>query len=147
MKRCYTNILIAFVVSLMFGSCEIQTLDNGDLDGMWHLTKVDTLATSASADMGSKRIYWSFQARLMQLDDKSGANQSILMRFEHNGQTLRLYDPYIYDRENGDRPVEDITLLNPFGIVVPDETYTVESLSGSKMILLSGTYRLYFKKL
>lgn len=114
---------------------------------MWHLTKVDTLATSTTADMGNKRIYWSFQARLLELDDKSGAHQSILMRFEHNGATLRLYDPYIYDREDGDKALEDITLLNPYGIVAPDETYTIESLNGSKMVLLSGTYRMYFTKL
>lgn len=147
MKHCYINIFIAFVVSMMFGACEIRTLDNGDLDGMWHLTRVDTLATSTTADLGNERIYWSFQARLLQLDDKSGMHQSLLMRFEHNGATLRLYDPYIYDRENGDKPLEDITLLNPFGIVAPDETYTIESLSGNKMILLLGTYRMYFKKL
>lgn len=146
-KFGYINILIATVVAFIFGSCEIETLDNGDLDGMWHLTKVDTLATSTTADMGNKRIYWSFQARLLELDDKSGAHQSILMRFEHNGATLRLYDPYIYDREDGDKALEDITLLNPYGIVAPDETYTIESLSGSKMVLLSGTYRMYFTKL
>lgn len=147
MKRCYLNIFIAAFVAFVLGSCTIETLDNGDLDGMWHLTKVDTLATSASADMSGMRIYWSFQARLLQLDDKSGAHFSILMRFEHNGATIRLYDPYVYDREDGDWPLEDITLLNPFGIVAPDETYTIESLSGSKMVLLSGTYRMYFKKL
>lgn len=146
-KFGYINILIATVVAFMFGSCKIETLDNGDLDGMWHLTKVDTLATSTTADMGNKRIYWSFQARLLELDDKSGAHQSILMRFEHNGAILRLYDPYIYDREDGDKALEDITLLNPYGIVAPDETYTIESLNGSKMVLLSGTYRMYFTKL
>lgn len=60
---------------------------------------------------------------------------------------MRLYDPYIYDREDGDKALEDITLLNPYGIVAPDETYTIESLNGSKMVLLSGTYRMYFTKL
>lgn len=146
MKRCYINIFITFVVTLIFGSCELHTGDNGDLDGMWHLTRVDTLSTSGTDDMSRERIYWSFQADLLQLDDKSGANQRLLMRFYHSGQTLRLYNPYIYDREDGDKPLEDITLLNPFGIVSTDETYTIESLSGSKMILLSGTYRMYFKK-
>lgn len=147
MKRCYINIVIAFVVALMFGSCEIQTLDNGDLDGMWHLTRVDTLATSATTDMAGERIYWSFQARLLQLDDKAWIYQSLLTRFEHSGQTLRVYDPYIYDRENGDKPLDDVTLLSPYGISALDETYTIESLSGSKMILVSGTLRLYFKKI
>ena len=36
-KFGYINILIATVVAFIFGSCEIETLDNGDLDGMWHL--------------------------------------------------------------------------------------------------------------
>lgn len=111
MKHYYINIFIAFVVSMMFGACEIRTLDNGDLDGIWHLTRVDTLATSTTADLGNERIYWSFQARLLQLDDKSGMHQSLLMRFEHNGATLRLYDPYVYDREMVTSPLRTLRCL------------------------------------
>ena len=32
-------------------SCEIETSHNGDLDGFWHLTGVDTLATGGKRDL------------------------------------------------------------------------------------------------
>lgn len=33
--------------SALLNSCEVDSSDNGDLDGFWHLESVDTLATGA----------------------------------------------------------------------------------------------------
>lgn len=79
-------------------SCELETSNNGDLDGMWHLVRVDTLSTSGVKYMEDDKIYWLFQFKLLQLEDKTGNKVSLLMRFEHKDNILRLYDPYIYDR-------------------------------------------------
>ena len=114
---------------------------------MWHLVSVDTLATSGVRDMTSDRIYWSFQNKLLELDDKTGANNSVLYRFEFSDGTLKLYDPYIYDRENGDKPLTNIIMLSPFGVNELEEDFTVESFSGSKMILRSDELRLKFRKM
>lgn len=135
------------VVLALFCSCELETSGNGDLDGMWYLVSVDTLATSGSKDMDGTKIYWLFQSKLLQLEDKSGGNSSILLRFEHKDGTLRLYNPYRYDRENGDQPLDDVGPLAPFGVNALEENCDVEKLNGSKMILKTATLRLGFRKL
>lgn len=130
------------IVTAMFCSCELETSDNGDLDGMWRLASIDTLATSGSKDMNGTKLYWSFQMHLLQFSDKTGENSNVLLRFEHSDGILRVYNPYIEDE-----PVNDASLLAPFGMNKLEEEFTVESLSSSKMTLKSETLRLKFRKL
>lgn len=145
-RRYIAIAVVAVCAAVTVSSCQLDMSDNGDLDGMWHLVRVDTLATSGSADMGSEKIYWSFQMRLLQLDDKSLENPSILFRFDHSDGMLRLYNPYVYDRENGDYILTDVNVLFPFGINSLDEVFTVESLKSSRMILRTDELRLSFVK-
>ncbi len=139
---------IAVLAAILPVSC-FETSGNGKLGGMWHLESVDTLETGGVRDMSGEYIYWSFQYDLLELDDKTGANPSILFRFEYNeeGYVLELYSPYVYDREDGDIPTEDISLLLPFCVRAPEITYAIESLSGSRMILREAELRLHFRKL
>lgn len=145
--RHYISILTIAVALGLFCSCELETSGNGDLDGMWRLASVDTLATGGSKDMDGTKIYWSFQHKLLQLDDKAGGHGSVLLRFEHKDGALRLYDPYFYDRDEGDKPLDDIEPLVPFGVNALEENCEVEALSGSKMTLKTATLRLGFRKL
>lgn len=149
MRRLINTILTMAAVVVAVVSCDIETSGNGDLDGMWHLRTVDTLATAGSCDMKEHRIYWSFQHDLMKLDDLTGNNASLLMRFNNAGGKLILSSPYIYNREDGDEPMteEQLPMLYPFGVHSLNETYDVIKLSGSSMILQSGTLRLSFKKI
>lgn len=39
------GVLSLAVMMLTLSSCEVETSQNGDLDGFWHLEQVDTLAT------------------------------------------------------------------------------------------------------
>lgn len=134
------------VVLAVFCSCELETSGNGNLDGMWRLVSVDTLATGGSKDMDGTKLYWSFQNNLLQFDDKNMEYNSILFRFEHKDGTLRLYNPYIYDRDNGDKPVDDVGLLAPFGVNMLEENCEIELLNGSRMTLKTSVLRLCFKK-
>lgn len=145
MKR-FVNMLFITLAAAITGSCDLDTSDNGDLDGMWHLVAVDTLSTSGTMHMDEKMIYWSFQNRLLQLDDKSGLLNSILFRFEHSAGALRLYSPYIYDRINGDVVLTDVIMLMPFGVNALDETFEVEALDGGRLVLRSEELRLRFRK-
>ena len=106
-KDIYT-IIAAWLTAVLSASCEIETSDNGDLDG----------------DRGD-----------------------FLFRFEHKGKTLRLYDPHVNDRMNGDPAVDDAGMLRPFGVNALDETFGVERLTGSKMVLSTEELRLSFTKL
>ena len=40
------KILYIFSTLLLFCSCDIESSKNGDLDGFWHLERVDTISTS-----------------------------------------------------------------------------------------------------
>lgn len=149
MRLCKVALLFALTAVVSFSSCELETSGNGDLDGMWHLRRVDTLATtaaSASCDMSDESIYWLVEADLIVLDDKSDANEDIIMLFELTDDSLRLYSPYIYDREDGDREIESVEQLKPYGVSATDVTFGINSLSGGKMVLESTELRLTFKK-
>ena len=143
----HIGIVLLVVCTWLVSSCELETSGNGDLDGMWHLVRVDTLSTSGVKQMDGEKIYWSFQYKLLQVDDKTGARNSALLRFEHAGGTLRLHTPYVYDRTNGDSPLTDVSLIAPFGINALENNFTVERLNGSKMIINDNYLRLYFKKM
>lgn len=145
--KCYIVIFFIGVCMLFVCSCELETSNNGDLDGMWHLVRVDTLSTSGVKYMEDDKIYWLFQFKLLQLEDKSGNKVSLLMRFEHKDNILRLYDPYIYDRTNGDKPLTDISLSAPYGVNSLEENFSIESLENGKMVLCTESLRLYFRKL
>lgn len=136
-----------FMAVLPFVSCELETSDNGDLDGMWFLTQVDTIATSGVRDMSDERIYWSFQHNLMKVDDKTGTNSSILLRFDRADGNMTLSDPYIDDRGSGDVKLEDVDALRPFGINDIPETFKMAHLSGRHMTIESPVLRLWFRKL
>lgn len=128
-------------------SCELETSKNGKLDGMWHLVSVDTLSTGGFNDMTYNKVYWSFQGKLLQIDDKTGARASVFFRFNHQPSSLDLSDPHIKDRMNGDPVITDVKDISPFGINALEEKFSVESLSSGKMILKSPTLRLYFRKM
>ncbi len=138
---------VSTFVAVMMASCELNTSDNGDLDGMWRLAQVDTLATSGVNRMEGEKKYWMFQYKLLQLEDKAGTMGSVLMRFEQNNGTLRVYAPYWYDREDGDRPLDDPSQMAPYGVNALEETFTIEALDGGRMVLSNGTLRLSFRKL
>ena len=48
MKRM---IYLIAAISLVLSSCTLETSDNGDFDGFWHLERVDTLATGNYLDL------------------------------------------------------------------------------------------------
>lgn len=55
MKRI---IYLIAAISLVLSSCTIETSDNGDFDGFWHLERVDTLATGNYLDLSRERVFW-----------------------------------------------------------------------------------------
>ena len=59
---------MAFAISAMM-SCEIETSGNGDLDGFWHLVRVDTLSTGGMCDMSGRRVFWSVQVGILNATD------------------------------------------------------------------------------
>ena len=60
MKRNKIRYILLLMVALFsLSACEIETHDNGKLDGFWHLEKVDTIATGGVCNMSQQKAFWS----------------------------------------------------------------------------------------
>ena len=142
-----TIIVTLAIVSL--ASCEIETSDNGDFDGFWHLERVDTLATGGTCDLSKKRVFWGVQYKLISVydTDKEGTF-GYYLRFTQTRDKIVTMSPYKnnWHQDNGDIPVDDPTQLAPYGINNLEEEFVKEKLNGGQMILRSKTLRLKFKR-
>lgn len=97
--------------------------------------------------MTNELIFWSVQVHLLNTADRSGAAGSYMFRFERGETTLRLYNPCTDDRMNGDPAVTSPEVLQPFGVNAIDETFTIETLTSSNLVLSTDRLRLSFNKL
>ena len=149
-KPCAIGTLCALgalcVLCALCVSCEVETHSKGNIDGNWHLVKIDTLATGTAVDLSENRIFWAFQANLLQLRDNDRPDTVYIMRFAIDGDALALSDPRINDRETGD-PVAELTpTLKHLGINQAEELFAIEQLKNTRMTLSSDMLRLTFKK-
>jgi len=136
------------VLALLFSSCSLETdNDAGDLEGMWHLVRIEESVTNTHIDVSNEVIFWSFQAKLLQMEDKTGQHYSYLYRFRIDNDQLTLTSPYQFDRENGDRPLTAYeSTLGLYGIKSLTPVFRIEKIDRRKMILNDGAVRLYFDK-
>ena len=139
------NILIIFLVLLLFCSCDLETSKNGDLDGFWHLERVDTLSTSGSLDLSQAKLFWAFQKDLLQL---RGDEQEFYLRFNHHDDQLDLSNPHLRDREKDDPAISSSTmyLIRPYGINEEEEYFQVINLDNDYMVLRNQDLQLWFRK-
>jgi hypothetical protein len=150
MKRNNIYLVLAATMMCLTGmltGCDIETSGNGKLDGYWHMTAVDTIATGGTCDLSQKRLFWGVQAKLINLTDRDDLSRNIWMRFEHAGSTLRLFEPYQNDRNEGDPALDDDEKLKPFGLEGPDQPFAVEMLKSKEMTLATNNLRIHFKKM
>lgn len=140
-------ILIAIlpILAFMLFSCSFET-DNApqELEGMWHLTSI-RIDNDSIANYADKRVFWSFQAKLLQIEDKTARHQRIIYHYLKEGSQLILEKPYRYDRENGDELLTDTSLLTFYGINSLSETFTYR-LDGNQLILENGQTKMTFEK-
>ena len=129
---------------LLLVSCDIESSDNGKLDGFWLLNQVDSLSKGTTLDYSSQRIFWSFQYDLLQLSNLN--DNTIIYRFVRNSNQLNLNNPCMFDRALGDTLVTDIGVLRPYGVNSLNETFNIVDLSSSNMVLESPVLRLHFVK-
>ena len=136
------------VLALLFSSCSLETdNDAGDLEGMWHLVRIEESVTNTHTDVSNEVIFWSFQAKLLQMEDKTGQINSYLYRFRIDNDQLRLSSPYLFDRENGDHPLTAYeATLGRYGIKSLTPVFRIEKIDRRKLVINDGTVRLYFDK-
>lgn len=146
--------VIIFGIVFGMSSCEMETSDNGDLDGFWHLESVDTLSTGGSCDLSEKRVFWGVQHKLISITHyELLGSRGYYARFEQTGDSLILSSFYKnhwhQDKgtDGGDIPMTEMNdTLRNCGINHLEEHYHKEVLTSSKMVLSTKEYRLRFKK-
>ncbi|MBQ8046988.1 MAG: lipocalin-like domain-containing protein [Prevotella sp.] len=147
MKKIIRTVL-ASVLLAGLASCDLETSDNGRLDGFWLLTTVDTLSTGGVSDVREEGLTWSFQGRLLELREATLSPRfvNILCRFEYTKTQLSVSSPVYVDRDHNDPDVESVEDLQRFGVNSLEETFDVVSLTHSKMVLRSDGLQLNFRK-
>ncbi len=125
-------------------ACHIETSGNGRLDGYWQLRQVDSLGNGVTVDYAERDVYWSFQHKLLQLSDLHGTN--IICRLTEDNQVLTLDTPCLFDRSEGDTPVSDAAVLQPFGVNALQEQLRIVTLEPDRLVLESSVLRLRFRK-
>lgn len=144
MKK-YIYIIGVTIVMGLFSACDIDSTRNGDLDGFWVMQRIDSIGNGGTVDVHARnpKLTYSVSAHLLQL---RGADNEILMRFSHEGDSLILSEPYSGGWCLPDDEVTDVSMLRPYGINRLEEHFYVEALDSKKMILVSKELRLYFRK-
>jgi len=128
-------------------SCDkFHISNNGELDGYWQLTTVDTLANGNSTDMRETMIFWAVQTDLLEIRDLTNKRPSILFRFRHGANTLTLFSPIANNRIISDSIIANPATLYDYGLSRLTETLQVLHLSSTNMTLQSERLRMYFRK-
>ena len=144
MKRLLYLMLLATVG---LTSCELETSDNGDLDGQWQMYQLDTLATNGITDMRDSTIFWAVQMNLLELKHPKGhLLKNIVCHFERKGDSLIVNHPRYNDRMESNPEVVDVAVLNKYGISNLREAFFVYRLNSNRMDLQSDCFRLHFRK-
>lgn len=144
------KIIYMLFAMVLMTSCDLETSDNGDLDGFWQLTQLDSLTTSgdvkSTQDMRYSGWYWCVQHKLLEIRDYNDASHNIFFRFEKTSNTLRLYSPISDNRAISDSIVSNPNTLKPLGIQSLDETMTIEQMTSEKMVLNNRVLRFHLRK-
>lgn len=150
------SLLATLATTLMLASCNIETSNNGPLDGFWHLEQVDTLATGGTTDYSSGYVFWGVQKDLIYIKDSSNSSVgAYYLRFNQTQDSLHITKIYLdhghednpNHEQGGDIPVEAIDRnLRFFGLNALPEHFKKEAINGNRMILSTEKLRLKFKK-
>lgn len=153
MKTVAMLVMAMWVTAMTFTSCELESSDNGDLDGYWHLESIDSIGSGVTVDMSQKRVFWGVEFKLISAKEFDLGKERMYFRFEQTSDSLKITKVYLdhWHQDNGDNggdiPLEEVTSdLRYYGVNNIPEGFAKESLSGSKMILRSKSVRLKFKK-
>lgn len=143
MKRFFIYIIIGIGLT---ACSDVEFSDNGNLDGFWQLSRVDTILTGKSVDYREKGLTWSFQGKILEVRDVEKVHQDIILSFNHTGNQLKTFSPYLVYREEGDWSIDNKNYLTPYGINKLEEIFKVLELNSSEMTLESDLLRLHFRK-
>ena len=142
MKRNLIYILSVALSLLVFQSCDLETSDNGNLDGNWQLMQIDTLATGGRNDVKNQQLFYAVPVRLLCLKGYDGSTSSDLyFHFERTADSLKLKPA-----SSDGHVMYHVSSLRPYGINKELESFKVMLLNSDKMQLRSDSLLLTFRK-
>ena len=142
MKRSLIYILSVVVALLVFQSCELETSDNGDLDGNWQLMQIDTIATGGSNNVKERQLFYAVQVRLLCLSAyNTDAESNLFFHFEHTADSLKLQSA-----SSDGHVMYPVSMLRPYGINKEQEAFKIMLLNSDRMQLRSDSLLLSFRK-
>ena len=138
-------------VLTMLTACELHTSDNGDLDGFWQMTQMDTLETNRSGDMRSLKIFWAVQGDMLEMRDLHNidvtqCHEKVNFRFRLEDGKLYLSEPIANDRDISDSIITNPATVAFYGLSSLEQILDVIRLDSEKMTLQTELYRMYFRK-
>lgn len=146
MKKLLIAVTCIFGIIVM-NSCSLETSNNGDLDGFWHIVSIDSINTGNSLNLKESKLFWSIQSHLLDTKDTDLKYEECISHFEKVGDSLFIKDSYIYNRAEGDIKIDDIQYLSPYGINKLGEHFKILQLNSDEMLLSSESLRIRFQKL
>lgn len=131
-----------------FVACD-KMPENGDLDGQWQMTSIKHLNHDAPSTLNGK-VYWNFQLKLLSIytpDDlhDQGSNYTFC-RFQVKGDSLHITDSYVHSMNIDIKLDETATYLDVVGLHNNRESYAIQTLTDSRMVLRSDYHELEFRK-
>lgn len=146
MKKIIYSILAACTLAWTTSCGDYDT--NGDLDGMWHLRTVETLANNSVENIKKLCIYYSIQQNLItvkRLYEPNSAKKykQHIGRFIHTGDSLILHDFRVFQNESVIATSED---LAPFYLDGTVSRYAIKKLESDEMVLRTESREFTFKK-
>ncbi|WP_018464814.1 lipocalin-like domain-containing protein [Segatella paludivivens] len=142
MKRNIIYILSVALSLLVFQSCELETSDNGNLDGNWQLIQIDTLATGGRNDVKEYQLFYAVQVRLLCLKAyNDNISSDMYFHFEHTADSLKLKPA-----SSDGHVMYPVSALRPYGINKEQEAFKIMLLNSDRMQLRSDSLLLTFRK-
>jgi hypothetical protein len=153
MKRNIFLLGILLLTTLMVG-CDIETSNNGKLDGLWQVTEITYLGTNSRPDsvvaMKSQHIYWAFQNKLLSIrgyEAPQTKTTEIVTRFSHNADSLILRDFYFHYVSLDSLVTDTHThIFNPIGVESNEAHFQVEQLTDNTLSLRSTYAKIALRK-
>lgn len=144
-KQIYT---IMTLFALVLTSCE-SYLVNGDLDGFWQVSTIENKETGDITYCNGD-TYYSFQRELVLVSYTSPetptgqSKENYIAYFTHENDSIYMTDFRIYlDRNGKQAPLSE---LEKFGLYELYNTFAVEELNRSSLVLSSEKTRISLKK-
>lgn len=124
------GILLLLVIINYISGCDSKWPENGKLDGMWQLMEI---VWEEASEPHPERMYYSVQLKLINMRQIGG--DDVLGYFRYTGDSL-----HVCMRQTSKEIVRN------FGLSDTIQSFGIEKLTKSRMVLTTFDRRLSFRK-